>query len=65
MGIAASVFTGAAVFLRASMRTPLTGLVPLMGFIHQDSGILVLAILAIDGAVAVTAWTERTHTETE
>lgn len=63
--IAAFVFIGAAVFLGASMKAPLTGLVLLMEFTHQGSEILVPTILAIGKAVAATAWAERTHTEAE
>lgn len=63
--IAAFVFIGAAVFLGASMKAPLTGLVLLMEFTHQGSEILVPTILAIGGAVAASAWAERTHTEAE
>lgn len=63
--IAAFVFIGAAVFLGASMKAPLTGLLLVVEFTHEGSEILVPMILAIGGAVAATAWAEQAHTEAE
>ncbi len=60
--IAAFVFIGAAVFLGASMKAPFTGLVLVLEFTHQGTEILVPAVLAIGGAVAATAWAERSRT---
>lgn len=59
--IATFVFIGAAVFLGASMKAPFTGLVLVMEFTHQGAEILVPAVLAIGGAVAATAWAERSE----
>ncbi|WP_022869121.1 chloride channel protein [Schaalia vaccimaxillae] len=57
--IAAFAFIGAAVFLGSSMKAPFTGLILVMEFTHQGSEILVPAVIAIGGAVAATAWAER------
>lgn len=59
--LAAFVFIGAAVFLGASMKAPFTGLILVMEFTHQGAEILVPAVLAVSGAVAATAWAERTR----
>ncbi|WP_165217313.1 chloride channel protein [Schaalia sp. ZJ1691] len=60
--LAAFVFIGAAVFLGSSMKAPFTGLILVIEFTHQGAELLVPACVAIGGAVAATAWAQRSAT---
>jgi H+/Cl- antiporter ClcA len=51
--LAAFAFIGAAAFLAATMRAPFTALVLVVEFTNQGTEILIPALLAVSGAVAV------------
>ena len=52
-GLAAFAFIGAAAFLATTMRAPFTALVLVLEFTNQGTQILIPALLAVSGAVAV------------
>jgi H+/Cl- antiporter ClcA len=52
-GLAAFAFVGAAAFLASTMRAPFTALVLVVEFTNEGTQILIPALLAVSGAVAV------------
>jgi Chloride channel protein EriC len=58
---AAFAFVGAAAFLASTMRAPMTGLILVTEFAAQGPGLLIPAMTAIAGALAVVYFLERTR----
>lgn len=59
--VAAFAFVGAAAFLASTMRAPMTGLILVTEFTGQGPGLLIPAMVATAGALAVVHFLERTR----